>query len=102
MQVPGPHTHSYVDVDVDPCSFLAFEAIGEDSAVATRGNGEANCLSKGSSVLQWIREGGRIGDGLVKVLVMVNPWVLVDAFTIDSYAVPTAQHSICQPTAMFW
>ena len=33
-----PSSHSHVDVDVDPCSFLAFEAIGEDSAVASRGN----------------------------------------------------------------
>ena len=62
MHVPSPHTHSYVDVDVDPFPFLAFEASGEDSAVATRGNSKANCLPKGSSVCS---EFGRVVESVV-------------------------------------
>ena len=41
MYIPNSHahSHSHVDVGVDPDSFLASEAIGEDSdAVASRGN----------------------------------------------------------------
>ena len=48
--IPIPISH--VDVDVDPCSFLAFEAIAEDDdLVASRGDSEMNCLSKGLSIV---------------------------------------------------
>ena len=36
--MPDPQSSFPFHVDVDPCSFLAFEAIGEDLAVASRGN----------------------------------------------------------------
>ena len=46
MHTPSSHSHCYVDVDVDPCSFLAFEATGEDSdAAASRGNSEARRIA---------------------------------------------------------
>ena len=60
--VAVPNSHSRVDVD--PCSFLAVSKPsvrfgGEDSeSVTSRGNGEMNCLSKGSSIVV-VREDGR-------------------------------------------
>ena len=47
--MPNPdshsHFHSRVGAAVDPCSFLAFETVGEDSVVALRSSREVGRIA---------------------------------------------------------
>ena len=47
MPDPDSHSHirSHVRADVDPCSFSAFEAVGEDSVVALRSSREVGRIA---------------------------------------------------------
>ena len=112
MPDPSPyfHSRSHIDVDVDLCSFLAFEAIGEDSAVASKRS------VWGDGVTGWLVEDMVMLSGIIGGDVPCSPYcsaldgtesaclppkiggVLSDeesivsgVFDIDGPVVPTAQ-----------
>ena len=68
MYTPDPLSgfHSYADADVDPCSFLALEAIGEDSdAVASKRRDELpikRIVCCGNGRIEF-RRTAELGDG---------------------------------------